>query len=386
MEENRRTLNESWLREVTALPTAAGHEDRVIAWVEAWVAHRPELALTRDAAGNMMIRARDAGETPGVMFTAHLDHPAFVVERTEGEGLEAGQFELSFRGGVREAYFDEARIVLGYEGKRFRATVNSVTKPDPFRTVIATLDDPEARVHFAPGDLARWDLPDPEVIDGILHTHACDDLAALVAALSALDALRESSELGTTSVLLTRAEEIGFIGAIAACKHGTIPAGSRVIALENSRSFPESPIGGGPIVRVGDRISTFSPTLTAAVAKVCESIVKRREESGDEPFRWQRKLMPGGACEASCFQAYGHEATCVCLPLGNYHNMANLDVVEKGEPGWEAHAVAGREHIALSDFHGLVDMLIEAGKGLGDVETIEQKMEKLYDERAFVLG
>ena len=37
--------------------------------------------------------------------------------------------------------------------------------------------------------------------------------------------------------------------------------------------------------------------------------------------------MPGGACEATAFSAYGYESTCLCLPLGNYHNMHDIDVV-----------------------------------------------------------
>src|SRR5690606_36956692 len=97
-------------------------------------------------------------------------------------------------------------------------------------------------------------------------------------------------------LLFTRAEEIGFVGAIAACKHNTIPAGARLIALENSRAFPDSPIGGGPIVRVGDRISVFTPVLTAAIAKRAEEITgapaqPRATETKSQtttPRRWQR--------------------------------------------------------------------------------------------------
>ena len=43
-----------WLVELTAIPTAAGHEDRVIKWVERWVRRRAHLKLRRDAAGNVI--------------------------------------------------------------------------------------------------------------------------------------------------------------------------------------------------------------------------------------------------------------------------------------------------------------------------------------------
>src|SRR5690606_37731588 len=103
--------------------------------------------------------------------------------------------------------------------------------------------------------------------------------------------------------------------------------GSRLIALENSRAFPDSPIHAGPIVRVGDRVSVFSPELTGAVAQVAQTIAggpatpTASQKQSDMPtWKWQRKLMAGGACEASVFCAMGYQATCVCLPLGNYHN------------------------------------------------------------------
>ena len=113
-------------------------------------------------------------------------------------------------------------------------------------------------------------------------------------------------------MLLTRGEEVGFLGAIGACKAGTIPRAGRIIALENSKSFAESPIGSGPIVRVGDRTSTFDPDLTYRIGRIAADIT-----AADSTFRWQRKLMPGGTCEASAYQAYGYTATCLCLPLGN---------------------------------------------------------------------
>src|SRR5262249_28784735 len=135
-------------------------------------------------------------------------------------------------------------------------------------------------------------------------------------------------------VLLTRAEEVGFVGAIAACKNRTVPRKSRLIALENSKSFSESPIGAGPIVRVGDRTSTFDPDLTFRISKIAEQLAAR-----DASFKWQRKLMPGGTCEASAYQSYGFISTCVCLPLGNYHNMN------------EATGKIDAETISLSDFY-----------------------------------
>src|SRR6201999_2683485 len=101
-------------------------------------------------------------------------------------------------------------------------------------------------------------------------------------------------------LLFTRAEEIGFVGALAAVKERTMPVGSRAIALENSRSFDDSPIGGGPVGRVGDRLSIFSPSLTGAIAARAEQV------AASLPWKWQRKLMAGGALEGEVFFVSRH--------------------------------------------------------------------------------
>ena len=365
-----------WLLELTALPTAAGREDAVIAWIERWLSEREDLSLTRDDAGNMLISFRDAPDATPIVLTAHMDHPAFVVEKIEGDTLE-----LTFRGGVKDPYFRNAPIVVHAEGGDVGATVLSATKPDPLRTVEARVEGDAGKV--AVGDIARWEMPGAEIKDDQLHTPACDDLAALCAALETMERLRAGGERTNTQVLLTRAEEIGFIGAIAACKLGTIPEGAKVIALENSRAFAESPIGGGPIVRVGDKMSTFSPSLTRAISVLAEELAKERGE--DNEFMWQRKLMAGGSCEATVFCAFGHDATCVCLPLGNYHNMAHVADIERGDERAIAEARCAREFISLDDYEGLVDLLEGCARKLGDAPGIMDKLDKLYADCSFVL-
>lgn len=390
-----------WLLDLTGIPTAAGKEQRVIAWVERWVAERPALEITRDGAGNLTIarRGEGPGSGPAVYFTAHLDHPAFVVERVVAPGV----VEAAFRGGVMAPYFDGECVVARLEddGSGPKGRIVESRAGEPFRRCVVEFEG-GAGAGVNVGDVLTWDLPAPRVREGTLHAPVCDDLAAVAAALSALDAIIGTSggapgapERPTARVLLTRAEEVGFIGAIAACREGTMPAGSTVIALENSRSFPDSPIGAGPIVRVGDRMSTFSPSLTRAIATLAEKLAGEGERKvGDAtprppttPFRWQRKLMAGGACEASAFCAWGYDATCLCLPLGNYHNMGDLDrvqaLVQRGES--KIDAPIAPEMISVEDYHGLVELMVACGTELGEVEPMTKKLEKLYEERAFVL-
>jgi putative aminopeptidase FrvX len=386
-----REAHERWLLDITSLPTAAGREHRVIRWIESWVRERTDLVLRRDPAGNLVIERTDApaaADTPPLFITAHLDHPAFVIESII---IDPRTLTLGFRGGVLNPYFTNAPITLFAESRNdtpVHARVTSTKAQEPYRhcTVELEAGHTSESTGLTVGDIGRWSLPPAHIENGILHTHACDDLAALAAALAAFDQLRTNPGAAHVRLLFTRAEEIGFVGAIAACKHRTMPLNARVLALENSRSFPhDSPIGAGPIVRVGDRISTFSPTLTADVAKCAESLAKSREATPDK-FRWQRKLMPGGACEASAYQAYAYDATCICLPLGNYHNMADLERVQAGDADAVASARAGHEFISVADFHALVDLLIACATGLTDAEPLTTMMERLYAERAFVLG
>ncbi len=212
--------------------------------------------------------------------------------------------------------------------------------------------------------------------------------------MAALDEARLRVEAGAEPtdlrILFTRAEEIGFIGAIGASRDGFMPRNSRIIALENSRAFADAPIHAGPIVRVGDRVSVFSPELTAAVAKVAETIAggpstptAAQKHSQMPKWKWQRKLMAGGACEASVFCAYGYAATCVCLPLGNYHNMANLAEVQAGTHTGQPRV--GSEHIGLDDFHNMVDLLLGCATELPATAGFSERLEKLWTGRRFVL-
>ncbi len=375
-----RALHQRWLLDLTQIPTASGREFRVVRWIEDWAKKRPEISLTRDSSGNLHLSLHNApaGRRP-VYFTAHLDHPAFVVERL----VAPGTLLLSFRGGVNAAYFHNARVrVHSARDSSFEGTLRAKEASTIFDHYLCELDD-SAADDIAVGDVAVWALPPATIEQGLVYTPACDDLAAAAAALAAFDTLRQAPG-EDVRLLFTLAEEIGFVGALGACRPGrpaTMAMDARVLALENSRSFADSPIGGGPIVRVGDRLSIFSPTLTGSVAKRAEELAADEKKSG-RPWPWQRKLMSGGACEASVFCGAGYEATCVCLPLGNYHNMGDLAELEAMTTSTPRIAP---EFIALADFEGLVDLLIACGTRLPDSARLADRFEKLWNERAFVL-
>ncbi|MCE9619838.1 MAG: hypothetical protein K8R92_08005 [Planctomycetes bacterium] len=368
------------LLQLTSLPTAAGREEAVVAFIEAWISKKSaKLVVKRDDGGNILVmqRAFRKSRRP-LLITAHLDHPAFVLRRVINER----ELELEFRGGVHEPYFKNASIeVIDRKGKRHHAMVTGRLKgTHVFPRYSARLR--RAAPTLVPGDIARWRLPKSRIAGGMLHTNACDDLAAAAAAMVTLDRLLKSGKAPHVGLLFTRAEEVGFIGALHSIRSRLVPRRAWLLCLENSRSFPhDSPIGGGAILRVGDRASVFSPRLTNAL-----SLIYAEAKKADPDFKYQRKLMPGGACEATAFSAHGFESTCLCLPLGNYHNMQDIDGVLKGK----AKARVGQEIIALDDFAGLIAMLELAATRLKDDDEGTgiplPQLDALYRKRKFVLA
>ncbi len=94
--------------------------------------------------------------------------------------------------------------------------------------------------------------------------------------------------------------------------------------------------------------------------------------------------MPGGTCEATTFSSYGYQSTCLCLPLGNYHNMVDID----GVAAKTRKAKVGPEHISINDYHGLIEMLIISCTQLDSpkVPTIKARMEELIVKHRNIVG
>jgi endoglucanase len=162
------------------------------------------------------------------------------------------------------------------------------------------------------GDFAMWDLPAFALKDGQIHSRACDDLlgcAEIICLFRELEAAKADVHcLG----IFTRAEEIGFWGAIQLARSGILPKDITVLSLETSAPRGGAEIGRGPIVRVGDRLSIFDSAGTAHVMSV----------AAEHGIPVQRCLLDGGSCEASAYQLYGYRSVAASIGLGNYHNCA----------------------------------------------------------------
>ena len=342
MNARRRRL----LQGVLSCPTSPFCERAVIKYVRDW-ALRCGAAFAQDAAGNVLLSAtgaaglrRRAGartpKAPMWVFTAHMDHPGFVVRRGRGRSVWA-----QFRGGVAKEYFPGSPVRLITAQGEFAATVTAVRKSEAPGSLECRLELIGAgAADVPPGSIGMWGVPAFRSRNGRITARACDDLAGCAAILAAMEQIISSGADAKVMGLLTRAEEVGFVGALAACRLGTIPAGAMVVGIETSKAQPGARVGGGVVVRVGDKLRTFNESLTAHISAVAAGMAKT-----DKEFRFVRQLMPGGTCESTAFCALGHMAGALALPLGNYHNQ-------------HPRGRIAPEFIHEGDFDCLVDLLV----------------------------
>jgi putative aminopeptidase FrvX len=323
------------VRALLAQPTAPLCEDLPRAHVRS-VSESAGLAVSEDEAGNVLVRhdgARGDASRP-LVLVAHLDHPGFAVEDVAG-----GEASLAFRGGLAAAAVrpEEAAVHFFAPGERDPVgegvVAGVVAEGDWLRGARARVTAGDA----APGGFAMWGFPgwtddDPARIAG----RVCDDLVGAAAALAVLvDLAADRAEGVSVWGLFTRGEEMGFLGALEAIRLGVVPTGAAVLSLECSKALPGAPQGGGVIVRVGDRSSIFDPSITEALRAAAQRLA---DDDPSDGFRFQRRLMDGGACEATAFCAAGYRSSGLALPLGNYHNAAD-----------EGGGLAA-EHVLIADY------------------------------------
>lgn len=329
------------LTELCSIPTAPFVEHDVIEYAREFVRQHPALKLSSDRFGNLLIVL--PGKTrsgPRWVFTAHMDHPGFIAEKM----LDRKTLRAAFRGGVRAEYFKGSLVRFFDAGREIIATVRSFTvgkdRGYPERAVLKVSEP------VSEGSPGMWDQGEGRTKGNRFLSRVCDDLAGAAGALTMLSELASRPPRATIAVLLTRAEEEGFIGAIAASLEPKLLRKSdRVIAIECSAMQPYAPQGKGAIIRVGDRTSVFNSDLSYFITQQAAALAKK-----DKTFQYQRALMPGGTCEATVYDIYGFTAASICIALGNYHNM---DAAKKK---------IGPEYIDLGDWKSMVKLFVHIAR------------------------
>jgi endoglucanase len=292
-------------------PTAPFHEEAVRSEIEAQLRQCPHVKFERDRFGNLVAhyrRGRRRGA--GWALAAHMDHPGWVRGKNG---------KLTFLGSVAERFRQNPKM------KSF-------------------------------GSFAMWDLPAFEIRDGKIFSRACDDLLGCAEIICVFRELEEMEAVADCVGLFTRAEEVGFVGAIKLAQSGVVSRSLTILSLETSTPRGTAEIGKGPIVRVGDRVSSFDGPATARLLSAAEA----------EKIPVQRCLLDGGTCEATAYQLYGYTCAAASLALGNYHNVTPQGAI-------------GPEFVAIDDFVGMVRLcvavILQSGKGADPQKTLRKKLE-----------
>ncbi len=345
-------------RHLTSVPTAPFRETAVskkaLEWIREQLGSR---ATVKKVRGGFIVSYRGAGDGPSLCLAAHLDHPAFDLVTIGSSGATArlrGGLPPHLLAGASVQVFpaipkDNTPIGLGVIGPR-------PEKEDGLWTISWT-KPPKGKPDFAV--LA---LPACETKDGWLLSRSVDDLLGCAISLEAMRRLIKARAKTNLTVLLNRAEEVGFIGALDMIRSGVLSERDTYLSIESSRELPGSKPGGGPTIRLGDRACAFDGNATALLDDAAVLLKKRGTAV-------QRLRLTGGTCEATAYLAFGYEAGGVAVPLVNYHN------------GWGADAVAP-EKVRLSDIEGGTKLLVEAAKLFSAKilrGTLRARLEKRHD-------
>jgi putative aminopeptidase FrvX len=310
-------------------PAAPFREQHVAAWVDAVIGSVGIPHFT-DPLGNIIVGANSAADyqrllhvrdaEPVRVFIAHMDHPGFHGVRW----VKPKVLRVQWHGGSPTRHLHGARVwladaqgVLG-EGRMRHAKLRKEG------WAIDTADVHFTQVIQSPRLTATelyggFKFRKPVWQQGArIYTQAADDLVGVFCIVAtALEAFRRHGARGRPPFLglLTRAEEVGLVGAVGHFELGWLQRATRpvvCVSLEASRTLPGAIVGQGPIVRLGDRRTPFDQDHLQVLTELAQKVL---------PGRHQRRVMDGGSCEGSAATVYGFPTIALAVPLGNYHNQ-----------------------------------------------------------------
>jgi endoglucanase len=325
---------------LTSVPTAPFREKAVARKAREWIArHLGRRVSVREVRGGIIVSYRGAGDGPALTLAAHLDHPAFRLITLSKSGATA-----LLQGGLPPHLLAGAAVeIFPAVPKDNTPLARGVLGPRPGKDgglwTIRWTQAPRAGAKLSFAVLA---LPACEIESGWLSSRSVDDLLGCAVSLEAVRRLAAARARTNVTVLLNRAEEVGFVGALDMIASGVLPEGDSYLSIESSRELPGSRPGKGPTIRLGDKACAFDPNLVALLDEAGDRLRRRGTKV-------QRLRLTGGTCEATAYLTFGLEAAGVAVPLVNYHN------------GWGADAVAP-ERVRVSDVEGAVRLLVEAAK------------------------
>ena len=314
------------LKRLNQPPTAPFNEHATRVVLHKWLSDL-KLPFTMDNSGNTLVRIKRGKAARSIAFVAHLDHPAFEVKEVKGLKVYC-----SSNGGLPSLGIKGVTVIFPQaHGKAARGTITSFkTTTNRGRrrldSAVITLDKnssiPQAK-HFGIFDLAPFKRKDNRLV-----LRVADDLAGVTAIIAGLEDVLKSNEPVDVYALFTRAEEVGFHGAIAAAIDQTLSTETIMVSVECSLAYGDIKLGKGPVVRLGDRSGPYTPSATHLMLGAANE-VDSKTKSKTKSFAYQQALLNGGSCEATAFITFGYPTTGLALPLANYHNQGKKGVTHE---------------------------------------------------------
>jgi len=361
------------LQQLLSCPTAPFRETIVVAEVERQL-QKSGVAYFFDPHGNIVVGASSEqaykkilsqrSKEPVRVFVAHMDHPGFHGVRW----INATRLSVKWFGGSPKKHLNGSRVWLASdEGTLVRGVLKKVKIRQDKRaieTAEVVIDKQDSSVFKVSASklFGGFDFRKPVWRSGKrIYTRAADDLLGVFAVLETAKKMKSKSKAAKQPAfigLLTRGEEVGFVGAVAHLESGWLSNAVRpvvAVSLEASRTLPGAIIGKGPVVRLGDWRTVFDPSGLKVLSDLAQKLL---------PKKHQRRVMDGGSCEATAMTAWGITTIGISLPLGNYHN-------EGYEGGMDCIAPCGPapEFVHLDDIEGELKLcagLMKAGLDWGD--------------------
>lgn len=365
-------------------PTAPFREDQIQALVEDTLLEK-EIPFFEDSYGNLVIGVsskkaylqllKKKSKEPLRLFIAHMDHPGFHGAKW----LSPTELEIQWHGGSPVSHLEGAKVWIsadgahGYAGSGVLKNIHLAHHGRALEKATVQFSDSTLHDHFTRNPKAlfggfQFRSPFFEE-NGCYYTKAADDLVGCFAILSQ-PKIHFKHSIG----LLTRAEEVGFIGAIEHFEQGWYHKSQRkmiAVSLETSRTLPGADIGKGPVVRLGDRKTVFSPNELQVLTQLAEKILPNTPNETQH----QKRVMDGGSCEATAAMTYGISAIGISVPLGNYHNQGF-----QGGPDCAHPEGPAPEFVHKKDIEGLLKLVRALGHSSLSWEDPWRKQRRLFQK------
>ncbi|MBI2342136.1 MAG: M28 family peptidase, partial [Deltaproteobacteria bacterium] len=294
------------------------------------------VSLRKDKYGNLIAHYKLGQAKQPVILTAHMDHPGFEIA-----AVKNGRLCTGILGGIKPEYFDGAKVCIMTSGGIIKGKVAGKLGNKKWHGKHIFEIKAKNGYKAKSGNFGWYDIPPFRISGGLLYTKGADNLVSAAALLELLHYLKRNKIAADVRCLFTRAEEVGFIGCVAFSKSVQLPRNAPIIVLEcSSASAGGVKIGSGPVLRVGDKMSCFTPEIDCWLKSISNDLAKKNKK-----FKFQRALLSGGTCEASVWTINGRKVGGLAFPLGNYHNNGRKNYAP--------------EFISISDYKLMQKLLVQ---------------------------